>query len=310
MRRSLPALCMLMFLAACAGAAPLRIVATTTIVGDIARSVAGERATVTVLLPVNADPHAFDPSPRDAALLAGADVILINGLGLESFLEPLLDSLGERAGHTVVSLSDGIATRHAEEHDHDRHADEPGDHEHGDIDPHVWLDPRLLLAWVDNLERALAERAPADASYFAGRAAQTRRMLEDLDAWIQAQVSGVPAGRRLFATDHDEFGYFADRYGFTIVGCIVPSLTTLAEPSARGLAELERTLAAHGARVIVVGQSGNPALAERLAHDTGARVVRLYTGSLGSVGGPAGTYRDYMMYNVTALVEALRETSP
>lgn len=307
MRTCAATLILLLALSAAASASePLRVVATTTIVGDIVRAVAGDRAEVAVLLPADADPHAFDPSPRDAARLADADLVFVNGLGLETFLPPLLRSAGGD-GRAVVSLSDGIAAREGE-HDHAECDD--AHHDHGALDPHVWLDPRLVMTWVDNAERALAARSPADAAAFAGRAAATRRMLEDLDAWIRDEVAAIPPERRLFATDHDEFGYFAERYGFRIVGCIVPSLTTLAEPSARGLADLQRALEDSGARVIVMGRSGNPALAERLAHDTGARVVRLYTGSLGTAGGPAGTYRDYMRYNVGELVRALRGAAP
>lgn len=284
---------------------PLRLVATTTFVADTVRRVAGPDATLSVLLPPDLDPHAYEPSPRDAVTLSGADVVFQNGLGLEHFLADLIQTAGEgRAPARVVSVSDGIAARRLGGHGPD-HEDEHG-HEHGELDPHVWLNPLHVATWTRNIERTLSELDPERATAYAERAAAYRAELEALDERVRQAVAAVPASQRRFVTDHEEFGYFAERYGFEVVGAIIPSVSTLAEPSARDLAGLERALRASGTRVIVVGAAGRDAVAQRLAGDTGARVVPLYTCALGGPGSPAATYVDYLELNVRRLVAALQ----
>jgi ABC-type Zn uptake system ZnuABC Zn-binding protein ZnuA len=292
--------------AADAPARPLRLVATTTFVADTVRRVAGPDATLAVLLPPDLDPHAYEPSPRDAVTLAGADVVFQNGLGLEHFLADLLRTAGEgRAPARIISVSDGIAARRMGDHGLD-HEEEHG-HEHGELDPHVWLNPLHVATWTRNIERTLAELDPAHATAYAERAAAYRAELEALDERVRQAVAAVPESQRRFVTDHEEFGYFAERYGFEVVGAIIPSVSTLAEPSARDLAGLERALRASGTRVIVVGAAGHDAVAQRLAGDTGARVVPLYTCALGGPGSPAATYVDYLELNVRRLVAALQD---
>lgn len=279
----------------------LRAVATTTFVYDVVRHVAGDAVDLAPLLPAGVDPHAFEPSPRDAAKLAEADVVFANGAGLETFLDRLLDAARRRDGRgaRLVALSDGVPLR--------ARAD---GHEHGERDPHVWLNPLNVIVWVDAIERKLAELAPAHAGAFAQRAQDYRARLVDLDAWIRETTGRLPPDRRSFVTDHDELGYFADAYGFTIVGAMIPGFSTAAEPSARELADLEGRIRTSGARAVVVGQTANPALARRLARDTGARLVRLYTGSLGAPDGPAATYLACMHHNVVALCDALGGDEP
>lgn len=291
--------------AAAAPESPLRVVATTTFVGDTVRRVAGPDVNLSVLLPPNMDPHAYEPAPRDAVTLAGADVVFLNGLGLERFLDDLLKAAGEgRAPARVVSVSGGIAARrltdHEDEHDHGGE-----EHDHGEFDPHVWFNPLHVATWTENIERTLSELDPAHAAAYAERAAAYRAELRQLDQRVQEAVAAVPPDRRRFVSDHQEFGYFAERYGFEVVGAVIPSVSTLAEPSAFELAKLERTMKTAHARIIVVGDAGRDALAQRLARDTGTRVVQLYTCALGAPGSPAATYVEYLESNVRRLVEAL-----
>lgn len=289
--------------AATAAGPALRVVATTPFVGDTVRRVAGDNVRLSILLPPNLDPHAYEPAPRDAVMLAGADVVFQNGLGLERFLDGLLATAGEgRAPARLVSVSDGIAARRMGGHGHE---EEHGGHDHGEIDPHVWFNPLNIAVWTENIERTLCELDPAHAGAYRTNAAAYRVELQQLDERVRQLVAAVPETRRSFVTDHEEFGYFADRYGFEVVGAIVPSVSTLAEPSARELAALQRAMRQSGARVLVLGEGGNDALGRRLAADTGARVVKLYTCSLGAPGGPASTYVDYLELNAKRLVEAL-----
>ncbi|MDT8898028.1 metal ABC transporter substrate-binding protein [Thermanaerothrix sp. 4228-RoL] len=303
----------MLLLTSCAGSAQpsptlqdgqkVRVLATTTLVGDVVKQVGGEWVDLHVLLPVGADPHSFEPTPQDAAKLAQADLIFANGLDLEAFLEPLIESAG--AAERVVYVSEGIEplSLAAEVHDH---AEESAGHSHGEFDPHVWMDPNNVMVWVDNIEKALSARDPAHAAGYAENARAYRQALKDLDAWIREQVAQVPVEKRKIVTDHLVFGYFAQRYGFEQVGAVVPGFSTLSAPSAQELAGLEAQIRALGVKTIFVGSTVNPAVAQRLAEDVGAKIVTVYTGSLSPADGPAATYLDFMRYNVLALVNNLK----
>ncbi len=276
----------------------LYLLATTSIVADVVRNVAGDRATIETLLPLGSDPHAFELSPRDLVKLNEADLIFLNGASLEASLEPFLEQVDDP--RKQISLSEGISLIGAQEQESD-HEDEHV----GDFDPHVWMDPRNVLVWVENILSALVERDPANAVIYQANAQTYRQQLMELDAWIQDQVARVPPQSRLLVSDHMAFGYFARRYGFQQVGAIIPSVSSLAEPSAQELAALEDAILAQKVKAIFLGVGFNAALAERLAQDTGVQVVLIYTGSLSDVSGPAATYLDYMRYNVLAIVSAL-----
>jgi ABC-type Zn uptake system ZnuABC Zn-binding protein ZnuA len=221
----------------------------------------------------------------------------MNGAGLEAFMQPLLENAGGDA--RLVSVSDGIdLLQSASAGDPDHQAGEDGD-------PHVWLDPNLVMTWTDKIAAALAELDPQHAPDYRANAAGYRQSLVGLDAWIQEQVGQIPLPNRLLVTDHEIFTYFADRYGFKQIGAIVPSYSTVAEPSAQELAALEDAIRQFGVKAVFVGNTVNPALARRVAADTGIQLVSIYTGSL-TAGAPAATYLDYMRANVAAIVEALK----
>ncbi len=280
----------------------LRVVATTSIVGDVVQQVGGEWIELTVLIPRGVDPHAYEPTPQDAAALADADVIFVNGARLEAFMEPLLTSTGQEVA--VVPVSAGIELRLLDEGHGGEAADE---HEHaGEADPHVWFDPMNVVTWTRNVESVLGTLDPGNAAAYTANAAAYEEQLRALDDWIRRQVNEVPAGERRLVTDHASFDYFAARYGFEPLGMIFPGISTLAQPSAQERADLEHTIRAQGIRAIFVGRTVNPELAGQIAEDTGTQLVVLYTGSLSESGGPADSYLDMMRYDVTAIVEALR----
>ena len=306
------ALAATLLLAACAPAAVTppasphtgkpQVVVTTTLAGDVVRQVGGDTIDLHVLLPVGADPHNFTPTPQEIAAVARADVIFTVGLGLETFMEPLLANAGSQA--RVVVLSDGIAalTPAAQPAE----ASGEADHAAAAVDPHVWFDPNNVAVWADNAARALSAIDPAHADAYQANAAHYRQELQALDRWITEQVASIPAANRQLVTDHLVFSYFAQRYGFKQVGALVPSYSTLAEPSAQELAALEDAIRRTGVKAILLGNTVNPALAERVAGDTGIRLVQLYTGSLTAPGGEADSYLAFMRYDVRAIVEALR----
>lgn len=273
----------------------LRVVATTTIVGDVVHQVGGDHIALTVLLPTGTDPHSFAATPRDVATVSQAHVVLANGLGLEEFLEELVDHAG--GGRPVVSVSQGIEAREmAGAHDH----------EHETLDPHVWFSPANVMVWTRNVAQTLGTLDPAHQEAYTANAAAYEKDLNALDDWIEAEVARIPPARRKLVTDHATLGYFADRYGFEMVGTVVQGFSSAAEPSAQEIALLEQEVRQHQVPAIFVGLTVNPNLAQRIAEDTGTRLVPLYTGSLSSPGGEADTYLKFMRYDVTAIMEALR----
>ncbi len=280
----------------------LRVVATTSIVGDVVHQIGREAIALTVLLRPGVDPHTFAASPQDVARIAEADVVFAVGAGLEAFLEPLLREAGGRARR--VDLAAGIplrpfeAGRPEEEH-------EEG-HAHGPMDPHVWLDPTHVITWTFTIEETLSRLDPGRAAFFRQNAEAYRAELRALDEWVRAQVAEIPPERRLLVTEHQVFGSFAHRYGFVQAGVILPGVSTAAQPSAQEIARLEETIRARGIRAIFVSSTVDPTLARRIAEDTGVRLVRLYVDSLSEPGGEADSYIRMMRYNVRAIVEALR----
>ena len=284
----------------------IRIMATTTIVGDIVRQVAGDQLQVDVLLPVNTDPHSFQPTPQDIARIADAAVVFANGAGLEEFLENLIE--GADSAGKVIHLSDGLELLDFD----DDHEDEDDDHEDGDdpdhegFDPHVWTDPHNVKEWVRVFARELSTIDPDNAGTYQANADRYTSELDDLDAWIVEQVAEIPEANRVIVTDHQLFGYFAYRYGFEQAGTVIKGYSTLAAPSAQELAALEDTIRELNVRAIFVGTTVNPSLSQRVTEDTGTQLVYLYTGSLSEPGGPADTYLAYIRYNVSAIAAALK----
>ncbi len=277
----------------------ITVAATTTVVGDVVGQIGGEGLRVVVLLPVGSDPHSFEPTPQDVAAVSEARLVFANGLGLEAFLEPLIESAG--AADRVVSVSAGIQPR--------KLGGSGGETAAGgtkEDDPHVWLNPENVLQWVDVIEAALSEVDPPRADDYAANAERYRQSLTELDQWVAEQVNTIPPERRVLVTDHDELGYFADRYGFELMGTVMPGFSTLAEPSAQDLAALEEAIRQHSLPAIFVGTTVNPALVKRITDDTGIKLVSLYIGSLSEPGGPAATYLDLMRYDTTAIVDGLR----
>ena len=192
-----------------------------------------------------------------------------------------------------------------EGHGDEHHDDEDEHHHHGEFDPHVWMDPTLVAAWAEEIAEVLAEIDPEHGAEYDQRAHAYAHEMDELDTWVREQVAAIPPDRRILVTDHDVFGYFADRYGFTVLDTIIPGFSTVSEPSARDLAALREAIAEHGVPAIFVGTTVNPQVAQVVADDLGIEVVIVYTGSLSEPGGPAATYQQFMRTNVERIVAAL-----
>lgn len=182
-----------------------------------------------------------------------------------------------------------------------------GGHHHHQGDPHFWLDPINVVKYVENIRDGLIAADPDGKDIYTQNAAAYIAQLNDLDTWIKQQVTAIPEERRLIVTNHESFGYFADRYGFKIIGTIIPSVSTDSSPSAQQMARLVDHIRATGAIAIFLETGSNPKLAEQIAQETGVKVVSdLYTHSITEPGGKAPTYIDMTKYNVQAIVEALK----
>lgn len=265
------------------------VLTSTTILADITRQVAGDRLPVESLLPVESDPHSYQATPQDLARISESELIITNGAGYEQFLESVLHNAdGER---TLIEASTGVGLRK--------------DAEHG-VDPHGWLDPNLVLVYVENIREGLTHFDPDGEAVYKSNADVYAAELEQLDAWIVEQVNGIPAEKRLLVTNHEAFGYFAERYGFTIVGTVVESFSSDASPSAQQLAALIDQIESSGAPAIFLDASDNTLLARQIAEETSVNVVTdLHLESL-TEGSPAGTYIDMMKDNVSKIVDALK----
>ncbi len=273
----------------------LKVVATTTIVGDVVSQIGDDRIELQVLLPVGIDPHGFNPTPQDISKVADADLVFANGAGLEEFLDNLIESAG--AKDKVIHVSDGIDFLVFE--------GEQKAHDHTGIEPHTWTDPNNVMVWVDNIEHELSKRDPENADVYKSNAESYKAELQALDAWIRDQLARISAENRKLVTDHTLFGYFVEEYGLIQVGALIAGYSTLAEPTAKELAGIEDAIQNLNIKAIFVGNTVNPVLAERVTEDTGTALIYVYTGSLSESGDEADTYIEYMRYNTNAFVDAL-----
>jgi ABC-type Zn uptake system ZnuABC Zn-binding protein ZnuA len=221
-------------------------------------------------------------------------VVFANGLGLEAFLDELVNNAGGSA--LVVRLSDDLAAQETADGDA---------HEHQLADPHVWLDVQNVIRWVGTLEHVLGTLDPTNAAAYQDNATAYTQELEALDAWIVEQVATIPESRRKLVTNHPAFGYLASRYGLEQVGAVYP-VSPSAEPSAQELAALQDVIRSYGVPAVFTESTVNPRLAQQVAQDTGIQLVPLYSGSLGGPGSGVESYVDLMRYDVTAIVRALR----
>jgi zinc/manganese transport system substrate-binding protein len=290
------------------------IAVTTNILGDVVTQLTGDLARVDVVIPANADPHEFQPSARDSAEVRDADVVVANGAGFEAGLDDTIDGAEDEGAPVFRAIDhvDTLASGHANEtgggdEEHDGEDDE-GEHGEDDgVDPHFFTDPSRMAAVADSLAEALADEVPAlDTAAFRDRAERYVTDLRALDAEVEETLAVVPAERRKLVTNHDVFAYFADRYGFEVIGTVVPSVTTEASPSAGEIDDLAATIEAAGVPAIFADTSSPTALADTLADEVGdVAVVELYSESLGEAGSGADTYAGMVRTNAGRIADAL-----
>ena len=280
----------------------LNVVATTDVIGHVVQQIGANRINLVTLMAPGQDPHGFEPSTGDLAAVADADVIFINGWGLEEGLLKTVESAVEQ--EHLVPISAGITPlRMGHQEEDDVIAD------HGDIDPHVWLDPHNVIQWADNAAAVLGALEPANAETYQANATAYRTELEDLIDHVEAETMQIPQERRRLVVTHASLAYFAQRFDFHVVGAVIPGTSTLAEPPAGSLALLITAMRAARVCTLFVESTVNPALAETVAGELDTcdkvQILELYTGSLGPEESRAATYIGMMRANVNALVRGL-----
>ncbi len=321
----------------------LRVVATTTQLTDFAAQVGGEDIELTGLLTAGASAHQFDPSPADLLELGRADVLIVNGAGLETFVDSAVESSGFDG--IIIDASDGIdlyeaeeitaeglgvvdhdhAAETADDHDHDGdgvpdhaaedHADETTDaaadshegHDHGAVNPHLWTSPGYAADMVTEIASGLADADPAHAGAYTDRATAYLAQLDALDEWVDSQFTQVPAAERVLVSGHDSLRYYLHDYDIAFAGAILPSFEDNAEPSAAQIDELVASITAYGVKAVFVESSLSPKLAQTIAQEAGVTVVdeaALYADSLGNADSGADTYLDATIHNTRVILEA------
>ncbi|RZQ62346.1 zinc ABC transporter substrate-binding protein AztC [Amycolatopsis suaedae] len=267
------------------------VVVTTNILGDITRTIVGDQAAVTVLMKPNADPHSFGVSAQQAADLERAALIVYNGLGLEEGVLRHVQAAGQAGVPTLAAGERADPIQYAE----------------GQPDPHFWTDPARMRTAVDAITEQVIAHAGVDEAVVRGNAGRLRGEIDALEAMMSERFGRIPPQRRKLVTNHHVFGYLAQRFGFQVIGAVIPSGTTLASPSASDLNALAGAVRAAGVPAIFADSSQPDRLARVLAEQAGLHVavVALFSESLSEPGQGAGTYLEMMRANTEAIANGL-----
>ena len=255
------------------------IVVTYSVLGDIVEQLVGDLATVIVVIPDGQDPHEFQPSAKDVETLNNASIVVSNGLDFEEgLLDPLATAVS--AGIPEFRLGDNVATRVLD----------------GGADPHLWLSPAKFLEAIPALTAAIEMATGLD---LADQSVAITSQLTEIDAQVASILSGITCK---LVSGHDEMGYFADRYGCTVIGAIVPSFSTTSEASAGELAKLKDQIAQHNVKAIFTGLGTPQEVANQLAKETGVKAVSLSTHYLNG----ATNYREFILHLAQQIADALQ----
>ncbi len=273
----------------------VKVVTTTTQVTALAKVVGGDKIDLRGILQANVDPHEYEPTPDDVKAFANAQVIFINGVGLEKWLDKTIQNSGAKA--LIVDTSKGVPIRQGK--------DDSGKTED---DPHIWHSAANAIIMLNNIRDGLSQLDPANAETYKANAAAYEKTLTDLDAYIKNQIAAIPPAKRKIVSNHDAFGYYFERYGLTFVGSVIPSMDTNFQPSAKELTALVKAIKAEQVKVIFVESSINPQLAQQIAKEAGVKVVAgaLYGDTLGPPGSGADTLDGMLKANTDLIVVNLK----
>ncbi len=287
-----------------AASTAIPVVATFSILGEVVTLVGGETIDLHTFVGPDGDAHTFEPSPRDNVTLRQAKLVFEIGLGFETWLDKLYEASGARAPRVVVSTGLSLLSPEAED-DHHHHHD--SHREHGEFDPHIWQDVQHMIHITQRVREALIQAMPTQAEMYRTNAARYIATLQNLDAWVLAQIERLPASQRKLMTSHDTLRYFAKRYGFIIINTPLGMSTDMADPSAGAIAALVDQITAEAVPAIFAEHTHNPKLIQRIAREAGVkRPPPLYTDALGAPGSSGETFVQMIQHNVTTIVEALQ----
>ncbi|MCB1931378.1 MAG: metal ABC transporter substrate-binding protein [Candidatus Accumulibacter sp.] len=282
-------------------AAPLPVVASFSILGDLTQRIGGEYVQLTTLVGPEADAHVYRPTPADVKTIARARLVVVNGLGFEGWIDRLIEASGYRG--RIVVASSGVETlgkTAAADGKHDAH-----DHA-GDRDPHAWQDLAQTRHYVDNIASALGEADPANKAAYQANARRLKQQIDALDGEIRATFERLPGDRRVVVTSHDAFAYFGRAYGIRFLAPV--GLSTDAQPSAATVGALIRQIRRQKIPAMFVENVSDPRLLERISQESGARIGgTLYSDSLSRSGKAADTYLGMMRHNADTLAAALAD---
>jgi ABC-type Zn uptake system ZnuABC Zn-binding protein ZnuA len=273
------------------GSSEAAVVATTTIAADLVRNVGGDRVHVDSLVPAGADPHGHEPRPSEAVAISEAELVVKSGGDLDEWLDDLIESAGGEA--TEVTLLDSVETIEGQAHNED-------------IDPHWWQDPRNAILAVETIRDALIEADPDGRGAYERNARAYTSELRALDHEIERCMQRVPPEKRKLVTTHDALGYFAERYDVEVIGSVIPSLSTQAQPSAGDVDALVEQIEDEGVEAIFPEAAVSQRLERAISRESGAEVgAELWTDSLGGDESGAETYLEAMRANAGALAEGM-----
>lgn len=291
-------------------AAPRQVVATFSVLGDMVKEIGGDDVHVITLVPPGGDAHVYQPKPGDAKNIARADLVVVNGLGMEGWIDRLIAASGYKG--RIATASTGVtpqtmAEEDDDDHDHDSKAAAKDDGKpHIVTDPHAWQNVANGAIYIRNITAALTAIDPAHAAGYEARAKAYLAGLADLDAWVKAQIATVPEAKRRVITSHDAFGYFGSAYGITFLAPL--GISTDADPSAAHVGELIKQMRAEHIKALFIENMTDPRLVQQLAREAHAVVGgTLYSDSLSKAGGPADTYVKMFRNNVPAMVAAMQK---
>ncbi|WP_371347483.1 metal ABC transporter substrate-binding protein [Ancylobacter sp. IITR112] len=306
-------------LPAAAQDAKIPVVASFSILGDFVKEVGGDRVSVTTLVGPNGDAHVFQPAPADAKKVAAAQIVFVNGLGFEGWIDRLVKASGTKAeivvatkGITPREMADEDEDDHAahdhKDHDHDHakgeHDHDHAGHDHGGIDPHAWQSVANAEIYVANIRDALIAADPAGKAAYEANASAYTAELQALDAQVKAAMAAIPESRRRIITSHDAFGYFGAAYGIEFIA--PQGVSTESEASAKDVARIIRQIKAEKIPAVFMENISDPRLVKRIAKETNAKIGgELFSDALSDDKGPASTYIDMMKNNITQLSSAL-----
>jgi ABC-type Zn uptake system ZnuABC Zn-binding protein ZnuA len=270
----------------------IHVITTMSILADMVRHVGGARVVAENIIPLGAGPEDYQPTPQDAQKIAGADIVFYNGHGLEEWLDDLFRSAA-KPNQPQIAVSDGLA------------ALDVGSDDFKQGNPHFWLSAALGAKYVEKIRDGLIQIDADGKDIYTNNAAIYVKQLLDLNEALKQQAATIPPEARKMVTNHDAFPYFAQEYGFTIVGNILGNPES--EPSAGELAALVQAIKAEHVKAIFSESQFNPKLAATIADEAGVTIVsNLYTDTLGDAGSGVTTYADMLRYNMQEVVEALR----